>query len=38
VIRYPNVKGHAMMANGILRAFGLSEKKLAAAEKSWGVK
>lgn len=27
--------GNAMMAKGILRAFGLSEEKIAAAEESW---
>jgi hypothetical protein len=30
-----NVKGNIMMAKGILRAFGLSEEKIAAAEKTW---
>ena len=30
-----NTRGNIMMAKGILRAFGLSEKKIAAAEKSW---
>jgi len=27
--------GKSMMAKGVLRAFGLDEKKIAAAEKSW---
>ena len=30
-----NTLGNAMMAKGILRAFGLSEEKIAAAEKPW---
>lgn len=30
-----NALGNIMMAKGILRAFGLSEKKIAAAEKAW---
>lgn len=30
-----NTLGNAMMAKGILRAFGLSEEKIAAAKKSW---
>ena len=30
-----NKLGNIMMAKGVLRAFGLSEKKIAAAEKSW---
>lgn len=30
-----NPQGNIMMAKGILRAFGLSEAKIAAAEKSW---
>ncbi len=30
-----NTLGNVMMAKGILRAFGLSEEKIAAAEKSW---
>jgi lysophospholipase L1-like esterase len=30
-----NTLGNIMMARGILRAFGLSEEKIAAAEKSW---
>jgi lysophospholipase L1-like esterase len=30
-----NAKGNMMMAKGILKAFGLSEDKIAAAEKSW---
>lgn len=30
-----NKLGNIMMAKGILRAFGLSEEKIAAAEKSW---
>jgi lysophospholipase L1-like esterase len=30
-----NKLGNIMMAKGILRAFGLSEKKIDAAEKSW---
>ena len=30
-----NTLGNAMMAKGVLRAFGLSEEKIAAAEKSW---
>lgn len=30
-----NALGNAMMAKGVLRAFGLSEEKIAAAEKSW---
>ena len=30
-----NTLGNIMMAKGILRAFGLSEKKIAAAEKRW---
>lgn len=30
-----NNQGNIMMAKGILRAFGLSEAKIAAAEKSW---
>lgn len=30
-----NTLGNIMMAKGVLRAFGLSEKKIAAAEKSW---
>jgi len=34
---HPNTRGHAMMAKGVLRALGLSEEKLAAAEKSWGI-
>lgn len=35
---HPNAQGHIMMAKGVLRAFGLSEAKIAAAEKSWTVK
>ena len=35
---HPNPRGHAMMAKGVLRAFGLSEEKIAAAEESWGIK
>ena len=30
-----NTLGNVMMAKGVLRAFGLSEAKIAAAEKSW---
>lgn len=30
-----NSLGNIMMAKGILRAFGMSEEKIAAAEKSW---
>ena len=30
-----NTLGNAMMAKGVLRAFGLSEGKTAAAEQSW---
>ncbi|MCE9520395.1 MAG: hypothetical protein K8R87_12690 [Verrucomicrobia bacterium] len=30
-----NALGNIMMAKGILRAFGLSEEKIAAAEKTW---
>ena len=30
-----NTQGNAMMAKGILRAFGLSEDKILAAEQSW---
>jgi lysophospholipase L1-like esterase len=30
-----NTLGNVMMAKGILRAFGLSEEKIAASEKSW---
>ena len=30
-----NTLGNAMMAKGVLRAFGLSEEKIAAAEASW---
>lgn len=30
-----NKLGNIMMAKGVLRAFGLSEEKIAAAEKSW---
>ena len=30
-----NARGDIMMAKGILRAFGLSQEKIAAAEKSW---
>ncbi|MDX1565718.1 MAG: GDSL-type esterase/lipase family protein [Phycisphaeraceae bacterium] len=30
-----NLLGNAMMAKGILRAFGLSEEKITAAEKDW---
>lgn len=30
-----NTLGNIMMAKGILRAFGLSEEKIAAAEASW---
>jgi lysophospholipase L1-like esterase len=30
-----NKLGNAMMAKGVLRAFGLSEEKIAAAEKRW---
>ena len=30
-----NTLGNAMMAKGILRAFGLSEEKIAAAKESW---
>ncbi len=30
-----NTLGNVMMAKGVLRAFGLSEEKIAAAEKSW---
>jgi len=30
-----NTLGNAMMAKGILRGFGLSEEKIAAAKKSW---
>jgi lysophospholipase L1-like esterase len=30
-----NTLGNIMMAKGVLRAFGLSEEKIAAAEKSW---
>ncbi len=30
-----NAKGNIMMAKGVLRAFGLSEAKIAAAEKLW---
>jgi lysophospholipase L1-like esterase len=30
-----NYLGNIMMAKGILRAFGLSEEKIAAAERSW---
>lgn len=30
-----NALGNIMMAKGVLRAFGLSEAKIAAAEKSW---
>jgi len=30
-----NLPGNIMMAKGVLRAFGLSEEKIAAAEKSW---
>lgn len=30
-----NKLGNIMMAKGVLRAFGLSEEKLAAAEKAW---
>jgi len=30
-----NLQGNIMMAKGILRAFGLSEEKIASAEKSW---
>ena len=33
-----NTLGNIMMAKGILRAFGLSEEKIAAAEKSWKTK
>ncbi len=33
-----NTLGNIMMAKGILRAFGLNEGKIAAAEKSWLVK
>ncbi len=32
-----NKLGNIMMAKGVLRAFGLSEDKIAAAEKSWLV-
>lgn len=34
---HPNARGHVMMAKGVLRAFGLSEEKIAAAEKSWAA-
>jgi lysophospholipase L1-like esterase len=30
-----NALGNIMMAKGVLKAFGLSEEKIAAAEKSW---
>jgi hypothetical protein len=30
-----NTLGNIMMAKGFLRAFGLSEVKIAAAEKEW---
>jgi hypothetical protein len=30
-----NTLGNIMMAKGVLRTFGLSEEKVAAAEKSW---
>lgn len=30
-----NAQGNVMMAKGILRAFGLSEEKITAAEKTW---
>jgi hypothetical protein len=30
-----NYLGNIMMAKGVLKAFGLSEEKIAAAEKSW---
>jgi lysophospholipase L1-like esterase len=30
-----NALGNMMMAKGVLRAFGLSEEKIAAAEKAW---
>lgn len=30
-----NTLGNIMMAKGVLRAFGLSEKRITAAEKSW---
>ena len=33
-----NSLGNMMMAKGVLRAFGLSEEKIAAAEKSWSGK
>jgi lysophospholipase L1-like esterase len=35
---HPNAQGHIMMAKGVLRAFGLSEEKIAAAEKAWSAK
>ena len=33
-----NAQGNIMMAKGVLRAFGLSEEKMAAAEKAWLAK
>ena len=30
-----NKLGNIMMAKGVLRPFGLSDEKIAAAEKSW---
>jgi hypothetical protein len=30
-----NAQGNIMMAKGVLKAFGLSDDKIAAAEKSW---
>jgi lysophospholipase L1-like esterase len=33
-----NELGNKMMAKGILRAFGMSEEKITAAETAWGGK
>lgn len=34
---HPNAQGHIMMAKGILKAFGLSDEKITAAEKTWAA-
>ena len=33
-----NARGNAMMAKGVLKAFGMSDDQIAAAEKSWSDK
>ena len=33
-----NPLGNVMMAKGVLRAFGMSDDAIAAAEKSWAAK